>query len=350
MVDKKYCMSSYLMYRRIHDHTKSFSETLKPRLFEVDFERESVFSSEDLEQKLRSQMQAACSDGKAVLALSGGIDSAILASMMPKGSMTYTFRCIVPGMHVTDESPQAKLYAKNNGLQNKTIDVYWEDFEKYAPILMKHKGAPIHSIEVQIYKAALHAKAAGYKRIVFGESADLNYGGLSSLLSKNLTVGDMLDRYAYILPYHVLRESEMVIEPIAKHARIGFVDVHEFCRTDFFLEAMGSYTNACETAGLEVVMPYSRTWMGIPLDLERVRRGENKYLIREIFQRSYEGFTAPPKTPMPRPMNEWLKNWNGPKRPEFWENCVDERMTGDQRWLLWALERFLNMLEEDNAL
>ena len=41
-------------------------------------------------------------------------------------------------------------------------------------------------------------------------------------------------------------------------------------------------------------------------------------------------------------MNEWLKDWKGPKRQEFWENCV-EGLTGDQKWLLWSLETFLNI-------
>lgn len=37
---------------------------------------------------------------------------------------------------------------------------------------MRHKKAPIHSIEVQIYKADLQAKADGIDTIIFGEAAD----------------------------------------------------------------------------------------------------------------------------------------------------------------------------------
>ena len=73
---------------------------------------------------------------------------------------------------------------------------------------------------------------------------------------------------------------------------------------------------------------------------------ENKYLVREVFNRAYPGWDIPTKIPMPRPTEEWFANWEGPKRPEFWQNCHRD-MTGDQRWLLWALEQFLNIIENE---
>lgn len=50
------------------------------------------------------------------LVLSGGIDSAILAKFMPKGSIAYTFKCVVPGVQVTDETVIASKYAQECGL------------------------------------------------------------------------------------------------------------------------------------------------------------------------------------------------------------------------------------------
>lgn len=111
-------------------------------------------------------------EGTAVLAVSDGTDSAVLAKFMPKGSIAYTFKCIVPGVEVTDESKQAIIYVEKCGLKHKIIDIYWKDFEQYVSLLMKHKNAPIHSIEVQIYKAALQAKKDGINDLIFGEAAD----------------------------------------------------------------------------------------------------------------------------------------------------------------------------------
>ena len=81
------------------------------------------------------------------------------------------------------------------------------------------------------------------------------------------------------------------------------------------------------------------------IDYARIRAGENKYFVREIFSRLYPGVRIPAKLPMPRPMNEWMKGFKGPVRREFLPHCTDT-MNGDQKWLVWALERYLDLLEE----
>lgn len=107
---------------------------------------------------------------------------------------------------------------------------------------------------------------------------------------------------------------------------------------------MNSYKNACDCAGIEFIAPYANTYLATPLDYERVRAGQNKYIVREVFEKLYQGFEIPPKTPMPRPTNEWFKDWKGPIREEFWPNCVKD-LTGDQKWLVYILEIFLNLLD-----
>lgn len=349
-VDRRYCASSYLMYRTMADPNRCFTEGWEPKLYWPPEQRFQVHDARELERGLREQVERICAlPGETALALSGGIDSAILARLMPKGTRAYTFRCVVPGMEVVNEAPQAARYARECGLDHQVIDIYWEDFLRFAPVLMRHKHAPIHSIEVQIYKAALRAKADGFSRIIYGESADLNYGGLSGLLSRDWTVGEFIDRYSYVKPYHALREFEIIPEPIARYERNGYVEVHEFCRDFFLREAIGSYINACTCGGIEIEMPYLHTWMAVPMDYNRVRGGgQNKYIVRELFSRLYPGWEAAKKLPMPRATNEWLKDWEGPRRPEFWPHCTDP-MTGDQRWMVLALEMFFDLLDEKEA-
>ncbi|AVK60721.1 asparagine synthase [Lactobacillus sp. CBA3605] len=345
IVDKKYSMSSFLMYRRIVDSQKQFKAGIIPNIPDMKFERTGVSNSTELMADLKKQVEAATKDGKAAIALSGGIDSAILAKFMPKGSTAYTFKCVVPGVKVTDETEAAAKYAKECGLKHKVVEVYWEDFEKFAPLLMNHKGAPIHSIEVQVYKAALQAKADGFERLIYGESSDCIFGGLSNLLSKDWLIGDFIERYEFVKPYKVLKESELVLDPIQRHERDGHVDPHEFLSTEFLPESLGSYVNASETANFGVVIPFSRCYLEGDLDYQRIRNGENKYLVREIFNYLFKGFNVPEKRPMPRATNEWLKDWAGPKRPEFYPHCTDD-MSGDQKWLVMALEMFLNQIED----
>ena len=94
-----------------------------------NFPRTPVKTADDLLNAIEKNVNEACGNGKAVLALSGGIDSAILAKFMPKGSKAYTFRCIVQGKQVTYETEAAHRWAKLCGLKHEIIDIYWEDVE-----------------------------------------------------------------------------------------------------------------------------------------------------------------------------------------------------------------------------
>lgn len=346
-VNRKYCMSSYLMFRSVSDGSKAFAADRAPQLVDISFSRIPVKTAQDLLDALRAEVEKATADGKAALALSGGIDSAILAKLMPKGSTAYTFKCVVPGVEVTDESKAAAAYAAECGLEHKVIEIYWEDVAAAAPLLMKHKGAPIHSIETQIYKAALQAKEDGFTKLIFGENADIIFGGMDGLISKDWTFGDFVDRYSYVKPYQVLRDSELILDPFREFTENGMTDAHAFINKYFRQEALGTYTNACACGGVEFVGPYSKTVMDIPMDYQRVRSGDTKYLVREVFRMLYPDYEMAKKIPMPRPMNEWMKDWGGPKRPEFIPNCHRDK-TGDQKWMLYALETYLNLIDQES--
>lgn len=339
---KAFCMSSYLMYRYLYDDSVNFG--LPCRKVDVSFERTPIAGGDELIDFLRAQVEAATADGKAALAISGGIDSAILAKFMPEGSMAYTFRCLVPGKKVLDESERAAHYAEVCKLNHKIIDIYWEDVESVVDKLMLRKGAPIHSIETQIYIAAQKVLADGFPKFIFGEIADTIYGGLDGLLSKDWLLGDFVERYSYVLPYKVLREPEMPLAPFLDLEVDGHVDPHDFLNKYFFPESLGSYSNACSAAGVEFVAPYSLTRMANPIDYAKIRSGESKYIVRDAFRKLYPGEDIPKKTPMPRPVNEWFENWQGPTREEFLPHC-QETLNGNQRWMVWALERFLNLLD-----
>lgn len=326
--------SNFLMYRSIMGEN-----------FVREIERIPVKTSDELIGALEGFTRKACYSGDAALALSGGIDSAILAKFMPKGAKAYTFRCIVPGIKVTDESERARLIADINGLEHEVINIHWEDVIAVVDELMRHKKSPVHSIETQIYIAALRAKTDGYTRFIFGENADIIFGGMNGLLIKDWLIGEFIDRYSYVMPYKILRDYKMNLEPYYEFENDGYIDAHEFINKYFRLEALGTYSNACETAGIDLVVPYARTYLDAPLDYSRIRIGESKYLVREAFMKLYPNLEMPEKIPMPRPVNEWLKNWPGPQRSEFFPHCTDS-MTGDQKWMVYCLERYLNLREE----
>ena len=86
-------------------------------------------------------------------------------------------------------------------------------------------------------------------------------------------------------------------------------------------------------------------WMGEPLDIKRIRNGESKYLVRELFKKRFPQLEIPEKLPMSRPADEWLSGWKGPKRPEFIPGCV-AGLTGEQKLLVYSLEKFLDIIED----
>ncbi len=219
--------------------------------------------------------------------LSSGIDSAILAKMMPKGGKAYTLKCNFSG--AIDETTQAARYALECGLEHEIIDITWEDYLEYTPKLLRHMGQPIHSIEPQIHKAALVAKQAGFDKLIFGETADIIYGGHSIQLYQEFQLDEYVEYHNFVDPSKALKNGMIIREPYERHFVNGRMGVYGFLNDIHFRQSPNSYVNACSLAGIEFVAPYAQTKLAAPLDLNRIRSGENKYLVREVFRRLYPG-------------------------------------------------------------
>ena len=344
-VDKDFCMSSFLMYRYIYKDGISFDETITPSLFDTSsVKRNPVKNSADLDALIKNVIESTLKKGKVALMLSGGIDSAILAKYLPEGTKAFTLKCIADGAE--DETQRAAVYAKECRLDHEIIEVTWDDYEIFAPELMLHKGAPIHSIEPQIYKAAKTAKAQGIDYLLFGENADIIYGGMDGLLKKDWSFDEFVDRYSYVDPEKVLVQGKKYLDPFEEFRKNeNMIDFVGFINKHFYREACGSYTNSCGTAQIEYVSPYTVSYLDADLDLERIRSGDTKYIVRELYRKLYPNLEWAPKLPMPRPVGQWLKNWSGPDRSEFIKGCADG-LSANQRWMLYSLEKFLNLLEK----
>jgi hypothetical protein len=55
------------------------------------------------------------------------------------------------------------------------------------------------------------------------------------------------------------------------------------------------------------------------------------------------------KIPFARPMDQWLAGWEGSTRPEFRGDVAWGEFTGDQKWLLYNLDAFLNLFDDERA-
>lgn len=346
MTNKDFCLSSYMAFRYIWKDGMDFCEGFQHHNYQPipDVKRIPVKTSEDIDLEIQKQFDVLYQkyDNIGIL-LSGGMDSANLASYLKQGSHAYTFTSESGEFNADIE--RAKVYCEKWQLQHHFIDITMADYEKFTPIVMKHKFAPVHSIEPQIYKAAGIAKQDGVQLMIVGESADLIFGGMDKLISPKWTFEDFVKRYIFLDPAIVLNNSISQSELFEKY-RTGAdtIDYMKFMDEVFAIESSSSYLNAFGAAWLPYYDPYAKLVMAEPLDMERVRNGEPKYLVRGLYTLKYPEMEIPFKIPMPRPVDTIFKNWEGPQRPEFRKDINMAALTGNQKWQLWCAEQFLNMI------
>ena len=48
-----------------------------------------------------------------------------------------------------------------------------------------------------------------------------------------------------------------------------------------------------------------------------------------------------------RPVDEYFKHWKGPTRSEFRKDLDMNEFTGNQKWQMYCLEKFLEMNERE---
>ncbi len=342
MNDKLFCMSSYLAFRYIEKDGVDFCDGLHHKNIVPidDSEKILVKTADDIDKNIAQQMEQ-FKDMKKGILLSGGMDSAIVASYMP-GSDAYTFR-FLGGEYQTEELNRAEYFAKYYGLNLHYVDITWETVEKHLDAVIIAKNAPVHSIEPQILQGALQAKADGIEMMFVGESSDLVFGGMDGLLSKDWTFDEFVKRYTFTNPADVLVEPVDVNYLYERYRKGDYIDFLSFMDNVFSIESSSSYLNAFEVAKMPYYDPYARLKMAEPLDLHRVRNGESKYLIRELMAKKYPEIPVPEKVPMPRPVDSYFANWAGPTRPEFKKDLDMSKFTGNQKWQMYCLEKFLNM-------
>ncbi|MBR1415343.1 MAG: hypothetical protein IJ570_05720 [Prevotella sp.] len=346
MTNRDFCLSSYIAFRYIWKEGVDFAEGFQHKNYRpVNSEdRIPVKNAADIDREIQKQFDALYQKYDSIgILLSGGMDSANLSSYLKPGSHAYTFSS-ASGVFDADME-RAKVYCQKWQLHHHLIEITMQDYEQLTPIVMRHKFAPVHSIEPQIYKAAMQAKADGVQLMIVGESADLIFGGMDKLISPEWTFDAFAKRYTFLQPELVLTNpvSQQELFEQYRQGNDG-IDVMRFMDEVFAIESSGSYLNAFGAAWMPYYDPYALLVMADPLDMNRVRNGEPKYLVRALYAMKYPEMEIPFKIPMPRPVDTIFKNWEGPTRPEFRKDIPMQTLTGNQKWQLWCAEQFLNSL------
>ena len=237
MVDKIYCMSSYLAFRYIAEREKDFYEGMKHELIKPvpDEERILVNTADEIDEEIKKQMGQFKYRKKGIL-LSGGMDSAIVASYLSRCD-AYTFR-FLDGEYQRDELKRAEYYAKYYDLNLHYVDISWNTVTSYLDSIMELKAAPVHSIEPQIVQAALQAKNDGIEIMFIGESSDLIFGGMDGLLAKDWKFDEFVDRYMFMKPEDVLVDAQDMSYLFERYRKGEKIDFLRFMDDVFSIESV----------------------------------------------------------------------------------------------------------------
>lgn len=341
-----FCCSSYLAFRYVTDPSQSWIEGVRPIFPHIDVSMQTeVETADEIVRALRNTISQIAGSGEIGIFLSSGIDSAILAALLPKTTRAYTIDFDAPGF--PRESARAALYARANNLKHKAVRVTWADYLESEQRLMMHKKSPLHPVEPALYKASLIAREDGVERVVIGNGADSTFGGLDKLLSKDWTFDEFVNRYTFVQPREVLKEAADVLhiyEPYRKEHQ--YIDVQMFLKIVHGYGIIQAFNNAIGLAGLEILQPYEHLKLKGSLDIERIRNGNPKYLLKEVFHTLYPDLTAPPKVAFARPMNSWLEMYSGPQSDLFRTDININRYTGEQKFIIRCLDQFIQCLRE----
>ncbi len=340
-----FCISSYLTFRHVVKKNLAWKDNLVPNHLQLDnIGRFKVFDEVDVFKKLRDIVQENTSESTGIL-LGGGIDSAILAAFLPQGTKAYTIR--FRAENVIDESKMAEVYARKCGLKHKIIDVTWDDYLRNMDVLMWNKKSPLHQIEVALFKACSVAIDEGIDTLIAGFGADGRFGGLSKLLSRDWTIDEFTERYSFVDPAIVVKRPVSMRDIYEEFNEGDNINVHRFLEVIYGNDTVYAFLNAFNSAGGSIITPYEDLSLDAPLDINKIRNGENKYILRSVFMRLYPHMDVPEKIAFARPMAQWLKDWEGPTRTEFIDDLNINQFTGEQKWLIYCLERFMNLMENE---
>jgi asparagine synthetase B (glutamine-hydrolysing) len=353
MIFSKFCLSSYLTFRYVVRENISWVDEIIPSFPEIipsfpkmtQSERYHVKDSKQILKILYQLLEPIYEDKNTGILLSGGIDSAILAALLPENSNAYTIKFI--SENSLDESIQAKIYAKRYRLKHHVVEVMWDDYLEYMDNLMLNKKSPLHPVEVGLFKTASKAAEDGIDTLIIGNGADSTFGGMDKLLSKDWRFDDFVKRYTFVDPSFVLQKPVSMLPVYEEYKDGDRFDVVKFLKVTHGLGIIQAFDNALIAAGVKSIEPYEKLVLDVPLDLARIRNGESKYLLRDIFMQLYPGVAIPEKIPFARPMENWMKNWAGPQRSEFMRDIDIKTFNGEQKWLIFGLERFLDLMEKN---
>lgn len=333
------CVGCFLRYR-------SFPHDISPfpckKRFSIEKDSVKISNENDLDIFLK-QYFSNIDFNKTGIMLSGGIDSSLLASYMPKGS--YAFTISYPEMKNKDEVDRARFFANSFGLNLVIVEITFQDVLKFHDELTINKGQPLSSIEIGIYKMCLEAKKHNLDSLITGMGADGVFGGTFNLMSRDWTNGEFVERFTYIKPETVMRTPVDSMEFYEMYYGYPYFNMFGFL-DDIESEYTVSYfANPSDLSGIKILAPFESCVRDFELDRNEMLNGNEKKLLRTLFKK-HNGFEFNGiKKAFPRPTEYWEKLYHEKLDDIFYVDSYDRLNTSEQKWILFTTNRFVKLFK-----
>jgi len=129
---------------------------------------------------LRGQLAEACANipaGSVALALSGGVDSAVLAALLRGRAVAYTLAPALPGYN---EASEAQQIADGLGIALRRVVVTEDELVAALPAVIRACECPLYNLHpVSRYLLARAVRAEGHDVLITGDGADEVFRGRS---------------------------------------------------------------------------------------------------------------------------------------------------------------------------
>jgi hypothetical protein len=237
--------------------------------------------------------------------ISSGIDSGSLAKLLPKNSnafyATYKERKKDPEIEIT------KKYCEINKLNLNIIEVSWNDYENNMDYLMNIKKSPLHPCEIPIYMCCKKAKELGVKSLISGFGADIEFGGMDKLLSKDWMFNEFKKRYEYCP--RITEINTDLDNKYLNYIQNNFINIQQFLKQIYGKMTFKAFYYIPNLFNIKHIPLWDYLKIDGELDINRIRNGEPKYIIRETFKLLYknDNIGLPNKIPFTRPTDIYMK-------------------------------------------
>ncbi len=261
------CIATYLVLRDMPKDITPLSEQKIDLSLEFH-QRVNIKTKLDLDNYLKEYFSE-LDFTKTGICLSGGIDSALLASYLPKGTLAFTLK--YPEVTGVDEVEQAHIYAEKFGLRLIEVPVTFQDVLDFQDDLMLQKGEPLSPIEIGLYKMAIRALDFGLENLITGSGADLCFGGLYNLLSKNWTNEEFVERYTFVNPSKVMKVNAEPYDFYQDYFAKPYFNLNDFMNEIYGIATSKYFNNAFKLANINFKAPYEYINRDFELDIRELK-------------------------------------------------------------------------------